>query len=182
MTTLLEQMQNEMSEMDPAIHPSSIVTACDISNDVTVHEYSVLSDCDLGYGTQIWRFDNCYGAEIGAECMIGSLVEIQSNVTIGDRSRIQSHAFICSLVDIGDDVFVSHGAKFVNDVYPPSGDSDAWEGTTVKDGVSIGTNATILPVTIGEGATIGAGAVVTKDIPPGATVAGNPAEIIGHND
>lgn len=114
--------------------------------------------------------------------MIGSLVEIQEDSNIGDRCRVQSYAFICSLVTLEDDVFVSHGAKFVNDLYPPSGDSDQWKPTVVESGAAIGTNATILPVTIGEDALIAAGAVVTDDVPPNAIVAGNPAEIVGYVD
>lgn len=159
-----------------------IIDGCDIGEGTDVAEFTTIRDCTIGTNTNIWRFVNIYGANIGDNCMIGSLVEIQEDVTIGDRSRIQSHAFVCSLVDIGEDVFVSHGAKFVNDRYPPSGDADCWEQVTVEDGAAIGTNATILPVTIGENAMIGAGSVVTEDVPPNAIAAGNPAEIIGYRD
>ena len=114
--------------------------------------------------------------------MVGSFVEIQSDVEIGDRCRIQTHAFVCSRVTIENDVFVSHGAKFINDRAPPSGDADEWEDTVVRQGASIGTNATLLPVEIGENALVGAGAVVTEDVPENAIVAGNPAEIIGYRD
>lgn len=123
-----------------------------------------------------------YGCSIGDECVIGSFAEVQENVEIGDRSRIQSHAFVCSKVEIESDVFVSHGAKFINDLYPPSGDQDKWESTTVKKGASIGTNATILPVEIAENALVGAGSVVVDDVPPNAVVAGNPAEIVDYRD
>ena len=109
-------------------------------------------------------------------------MEIQENVEIGDRSRIQFHAFVCSKVEIESEVFVSHGVKFINDLYPPSGDQDQWETTTVKQGASIGTNATILPVEIGENALVGAGSVVVDDVPPNAVVAGNPAEIIDYRE
>lgn len=160
----------------------NIVDNCEIGTDVDIHEFSVVKDCSIGDNTTIWRFCNIYGCHIGAGVMVGSSVEIQEDVTIGDNSRIQSHAFICSLVEIGSDVFVSHGAKFVNDLYPPSGDPDNWEATTVKDGGSIGTNATVLPVEIGENALVGAGAVVIDDVPPNAVVAGNPAEIVGYRD
>jgi acetyltransferase-like isoleucine patch superfamily enzyme len=114
--------------------------------------------------------------------MVGSLVEIQEDTHIGNGCRIQSHAFVCSLVTLEDNVFVSHGAKFVNDVRPPSGDRDEWEETTVREGASIGTNATLLPVEIGENALVGAGAVVVEDVPENAVVAGNPAEVVGYVD
>lgn len=164
------------------VEPLQIVEECEIGDGSQVEAFSIIHDCTIGEGCHIWRFTNLYGTEIGDDCMIGSFVEIQSNSSIGDRCRIQSHAFICSLVTIEDDVFVSHGAKFVNDLHPPSGDPDAWEATTVRDGASIGTNATILPVEIGENALVGAGAVVVDDVPPNAIVAGNPAEVIGYRD
>jgi acetyltransferase-like isoleucine patch superfamily enzyme len=154
----------------------------DIDEGTNIAPFAAVHDCTIGKNTQIWRFVNLYGCEIGDECMVGSFVEIQNDVTIGDRSRIQSHAFICSLVTLKKDVFVSHGAKFVNDVRPPSGDPEEWESTVVERGASIGTNATIMPVTIGENALIGAGAVVTRDVPANAIVAGNPAEIIGYRE
>ena len=153
-----------------------------IGEDTDIAEFSAVKNCDIGDGCKIWRFVNLYGAEIGDDCMVGSFVEIQRDATVGRGSRIQTHAFICSLVEIGEDVFVSHGAKFINDRYPPSGDRDAWESVHVGDGVSIGTNATILPVEIGDNATIGAGAVVTDDVPSDAIVAGNPAEVVGYRD
>lgn len=158
----------------------NVIEDCDLGEGTEVAEFTALRNCVVGKDTTIWRFVNMYGADIGDDCMIGSLVEIQDGVVVGDRSRIQSHAFICSLVDIGDDVFVSHGVKFVNDRYPPSGDANQWEGVTVEEGAAIGTNATILPVTIGKNAMVGAGAVVTEDVPPNAIVAGNPAEIVGY--
>lgn len=160
----------------------NVVTGCDIGEGTEIAEFAVLSDCDIGESCQIWRFVNLYGCQIGDNCMIGSLVEIQEDVTMGDNCRVQSHAFICSLVDIEDDVFVSHGAKFVNDRYPPSGRRDDWERTVIREGASIGTNATLLPVEIGEAAIVGAGAVVVDDVPPNAIVAGNPAEVIEYRD
>ena len=114
--------------------------------------------------------------------MIGSLVEIQSDVDIGDDCRIQSHSFICSRATIKDKVFIGHGVKFVNDLYPPSGNADEWQQTLVREGASIGTNATLLPVEIGQNALIGAGAVVVDDVPANAIVAGNPAEIIDYRE
>lgn len=159
-----------------------IVNDCSIGENTVIEQFSVLNECEIGDNCHVWRFTNLYGTRIGDECMVGSLVEIQEDSTIGDRCRIQSHSFICSFVTIEDDVFVSHGAKFVNDRRPPSGDRSDWEGTTVHEGASIGTNATIMPVEIGENALVGAGAVVVDDVPSNAIVAGNPAEIIGYRN
>jgi len=114
--------------------------------------------------------------------MIGSFVEIQSDVEIGKRCRIQTHSFLCSKLRVEGDVFIGHGVKFINDVYPPSNDEEAWEPTIVREGASIGTNVTILPVEIGRNAIVGAGAVVTKDVPANAVIAGNPAEIIRYRE
>jgi len=160
----------------------NVIEGTSLGENTEVKEFTAIYDTDIGDHCTVWRSSNIYGAEIGDNCMIGSLVEIQEGAKIGDRCRIQSHAFICSLVTIEDDVFVSHGAKFVNDLYPPSGDEEEWEGTKINEGVSIGTNATILPVEIGANALVGAGAVVTQDVPENAVVAGNPAEIIDYVD
>ena len=159
-----------------------VIENCDLGTNTEIAEFSVLQDCRIGDDCRIWRFVNMYGATLGDDCMVGSFVEVQSDVTVGDRCRIQTHAFLPSLVTLGDDVFVSHGAKFVNDVRPPSGDETAWEPTVVEDGAVVGTNATLLPVTVGENALVGAGAVVTEDVPPDAIVAGNPADVIGYRD
>lgn len=160
----------------------NVIENTEVGEGTEVAEFTVIHDSQFGKNSKVWRFCNIYGAEIGDDCMIGSLVEIQENARIGDGCRIQSHAFICSLVTLEDDVFVSHGAKFINDIHPPSGDRDEWEGTTVQEGASIGTNATLLPVEIGENALVGAGAVVVEDVPDGAIVAGNPAEVVGYVD
>jgi len=122
---------------------------------------------------------NLYGCEIGDNCFVGPFVEIQEDVKIGENCRIQSHTFICSKVRIGKNVFIGHGVVFINDKYPVRRDPKDWEETIVEDGVVIGSNATILPCKIGENALVGAGAVVTKDVPPNVIVAGNPARIIG---
>ena len=155
---------------------------CAIGDGTKIGNFVSIKDSEIGSNCRIWRFVNMYGCKIGSECMIGSLVEIQKDVIIGRETRIQSHAFICSKVEIEENVFVSHGVKFVNDRYPPSGDSDAWESTRIRQGASLGTGAVIMPVEIGENAMIGAGAVVVDDVPPNAIVAGNPAEIIDYRD
>jgi len=138
---------------------------------------SIIKNCKIGKGTMIWNFTNLYGCKIGNNCMIGSFVEIQNDVTIGNNVRIQSHSFVCSLVTIKDNVFIGHGVMFINDKRPPR-ERMFWKETIIEEGVSIGSNATILPVRIGKNSIIGAGAVVTKDVPPNSVVIGNPARRI----
>ena len=122
---------------------------------------------------------NLYQCQVGDHCFIGPFVEIQKGVAIGNNCRIQSHAFICELVKIGSDCFISHGAMFINDTFsnggPARGDKQLWKPTEVGNHVSIGTNATILPVKIVDHVVVGAGSVVTKDILEPGTYAGNPA-------
>ena len=139
---------------------------------------AIIKDCKIGKGTKIWSYANIYGCEIGENCMVGAFVEIQKDVKIGDNVRVQSHSFLCSLVTIEDDVFIGHGVIFINDLKPPSNDTSSWKPVIVKKGASIGSNATILPVTIGENANVGAGAVVTKNVPPNTVVVGNPARVL----
>jgi len=150
--------------------------------DYPVNDKQVIRDCKIGEGTKIWNFVNMYECEVGRDSMIGTFVEIQAGVKIGDRTRVQSHTFICEMVTIGNDVFVGHGIMFINDTMPPQVDRDQWRITTIEDGASIGSNATLLPVTIGKDAVVGAGSVVTKDVPPGAVVAGNPARVMRYRD
>jgi acetyltransferase-like isoleucine patch superfamily enzyme len=139
---------------------------------------------DVTFGARVIVTEPCnlYGCRLGDDVFVGPFVEIQKRAVIGARSRIQSHAFICELVTIGEDCFISHGVMFINDRFsnggPAKGDHSLWKPTHVGDKVSIGSNATIMPVSICEGAVIGAGAVVTSDITEPGIYAGNPARKI----
>jgi acetyltransferase-like isoleucine patch superfamily enzyme len=139
-------------------------------------------DVSFGDDVTVVQPVNIYGCVIGDKAFIGPFVEIQKNVHIGKRTRIQSHAFICELVTIGSDCFISHGAMFINDLFdkggPAAGDQSLWKSTKIGDHVSIGTNATILPVNICDNVVIGAGSVVTKDIKEPGIYAGNPARLV----
>ena len=139
-------------------------------------------DVEFGAGVRVVRPVNLYGCSIGDESAIGPFVEIQRGVRIGRRCRIQSHAFICELVTIGDDCFLGHGVMFVNDLFrtggPAMGDRSQWRSTHVGDRVSIGSNSTILGVRIADGVVIGACAVVTRDLERPGVYAGNPARLI----
>jgi acetyltransferase-like isoleucine patch superfamily enzyme len=151
---------------------------------VTEPELRAIGIVDVQFGKHVTVVQpvNLYGCVIGDETFVGPFVEIQKEVAIGKRCRIQSHAFICERVTIGDDCFISHGAMFINDVFingcPAGGDHDLWRSTKIGNHVSIGTNATILPVTIGDNVAIGAGAVVTKNITVPGIYAGNPARLL----
>ena len=148
----------------------------------------IASDVKFGLNVKIYAFVNLYGCEIGDDSRIGTFVEIQRGSKIGKRVKISSHSFICEGVTIEDEVFIGHGVMFINDKYPHSttdGGQPQTEAdwvcipTLVRRGASIGSNATILcGVTIGEGAIVGAGSVVTHDVLPETIVAGNPAHLI----
>lgn len=139
---------------------------------------------DVQFGSQVTIVDpvNLYGCSLGNNVFIGPFVEIQTGVTIGDNSRIQSHSFICDLVTIGEDCFIGHGVMFINDIFsegkPARGNVKLYRSTQIEKNVSIGSNATILPVKICEGCVIGAGSVVTKNITKKGVYAGNPAVLI----
>jgi acetyltransferase-like isoleucine patch superfamily enzyme len=152
----------------------------------------IAPDVVLGRDVKIYDFVNLYGCRVGDETRIGTFVEIQKGARVGARCKISSHTFICEGVTLEDEVFVGHGVMFINDRRPratredgaPQTEAD-WtlEPTIVRRGASIGSNATILcGVEVGERAVVGAGAVVTKNVPPGAVVAGNPARIIGSTE
>jgi len=161
----------------------------------------ISNDVKLGTNVRLSKFINLYGCEIGDETKIGAFVEIQKNATVGKRCKISSHTFICEGVFIEDNVFIGHGVTFINDSFPRATTLEVgnlqteadWkvERTVIKKGASIGSGATVLSNTnIGENAIVGAGSVVTKDVPPNAVVAGNPAKILryieqpqkGHNE
>ena len=150
----------------------------------------IAPDVKLGRDVRIFGFVNLYGCEIGDQTKIGSFVEIQKNARIGARCKISSHTFICEGVTVEENVFIGHGVTFINDKYPRATNHNGelkteadWscEVTLVKRGASIGSGVTVLGgVTIGENAVVGAGSVVTKDVPPNTTVAGNPARLLNN--
>jgi acetyltransferase-like isoleucine patch superfamily enzyme len=163
----------------------------DVKESRPLNEYlSISPDVKLGRDVKLAKFINLYGCEIGDETKIGTFVEIQKNATVGRRCKISSHTFVCEGVTIEDQVFIGHGVTFVNDRFPraatPTGELQTekdWkvEPTLVKKGASIGSGATVLSnVVIGEHAIVGAGSVVTRDVPPHTIVAGNPARPLRH--
>ena len=136
----------------------------------------------FGTGVTVVKPANLYGCTIGDDVFIGPFVEVQKDVTIGARTRIQSHSFVCELVTIGEDCFIAHGVMFINDRFetggPAKGRKDLWRSTKIGNQVSIGSNATILPVEICDNVVIGAGAVVTKSIDTPGVYTGNPARLV----
>jgi len=141
---------------------------------------SGIHNMQFGRNVTIIEPVNLYGSQIGDDAFIGPFVEIQKNVVIGKRTKVQSHTFICEFVTIGDDCFIGHGVMFANDLFKtgvPNPDPQSWGKTSIADNVTIGSNVTILPVRVCSGAVIGAGAVVTKDITIPGTYLGNPATL-----
>jgi len=151
-----------------------------------IFEAHIKEDVVFGENVKVVHPVNLYGCTIGEGTFVGPFVEIQKDVTIGRNCKIQSHAFICELVTIGDGCFIGHGVMFINDLFsgggPAAGDKTKWRSTSVGNKVSIGSNATILPVSICDNVVIGAGAVVTKDITRPGIYAGNPARLLRDPD
>jgi acetyltransferase-like isoleucine patch superfamily enzyme len=149
----------------------------------------IADNVKLGKGVRIFAFTNLYGCELGDDVKVGTFVEIQKGSKIGNRCKISSHSFICEGVTLEDEVFIGHGVMFTNDLFPRATAADGklqteadWTclRTVVKRGASIGSNALLCGITVGEHAIVGAGSVVTKDVPPRAVVAGNPAKVLRH--
>ena len=151
-------------------------------NQPQIFESKIKEDVIFGENVKVVTPVNLYGCNIGSNCFIGPFVEIQKDVTIGEQTKVQSHAFICELVTIGNNCFIGHGVMFINDVFsgggPARGDKTKWKSTTIGNHVSLGSNATILPVRICDHVVVGAGSVVTKDIAEPGIYAGNPARFI----
>jgi acetyltransferase-like isoleucine patch superfamily enzyme len=143
---------------------------------------SKIRNVHFGEGVKVIQPSNIYECTIGDDSFIGPFVEIQRGVIIGKRTKIQSHSFVCELVTIGSDCFIGHGVMFINDLFseggPAGGNQSLWKRTLISDNVSIGSNATLLPISICSHVVIGAGAVVTKDITESGVYAGNPAKRI----
>ncbi len=142
----------------------------------------------MTFGKNVTAVEPCnlYECSIGDDSFVGPFVEIQAGASVGARCKIQSHSFVCDLVEIGDDCFVGHGVMFINDLFrsggPAGGDKTKWESTRIGNRVSIGSNATILPVTVCDDVVIGAGSVVTRDIDRPGIYAGNPAKFLRASD
>jgi len=149
-------------------------------NQPKLFESQIHESVVFGEGVKVVQPVNLYGCNIDDNCFIGPFVEIQKRVNIGENTKVQSHTFICELVDIGHHCFIGHGVMFINDLFenggPAQGDQSKWKSTQIGNHVSIGSNATILPVNICDNVVIGAGAVVTKNITESGVYAGNPAK------
>lgn len=143
---------------------------------------SQIRDTLFGKEVKVIEPVNIYGCNIGSNCFIGPFVEIQKDVSIGEGTKVQSHSFICELVTIGNNCFIGHGVMFINDRFsrggPANGDKNFWKKTEIGNNVSLGSNATIMPVSICDNVVIGAGSVVTKDISVQGIYAGNPAKLL----
>lgn len=153
-----------------------------MDNEIKKYQARIV-EVEHGSGLTVVEPVNMYGCQLGDDVFVGPFVEIQRDVRIGDRTRIQSHTFVCEMVDIGADCFIGHGVMFINDLFQigkpaPKDRMDLWAPTRIGNHVSIGSNATILPVNICDHVVIGAGAVVTKDITEPGIYAGNPARLL----
>lgn len=153
-----------------------------MNNNLPIIRNVQIRDVRFGRNVIVIQPVNLYGCYIDDGCFIGPFVEIQCNVKIGKRCKIQSHSFICELVTIGDDCFISHGVMFINDTFstgkPARGKKELWKPTKIGNNVLIGTNSTILPISLADNVVVGAGSVVTKDIVTPGFYAGNPARLI----
>jgi acetyltransferase-like isoleucine patch superfamily enzyme len=151
---------------------------------VTTPEIRQAGIRDVAFGARVKVMGPCnlYGCSIGDDCFVGPFTEIQKGVVIGARTKVQSHAFVCELVTIGEDCFIGHGVMFINDTFasggPAQGKKELWRETVIGNRVSIGSNATIMPVRIVDDVVIGAGSVVTRDIMAAGSYAGNPARLL----
>ncbi len=153
-----------------------------VNRDAPVLREIGIVDVEFGSNVVVMQPVNLYGCRVGDDSFIGPFCEIQRNASVGRRCKIQSHTFICELVELGDDCFVGHGVMFINDLFedggPAGGDRSKWRRTRVGNRVSIGSNATILPVHIADGVVVGAGSVVTKNLEVPGIYAGNPARYL----
>lgn len=147
-----------------------------------ISDSGIRDDVVFGSNVEIVLPVNLYGCQIGNDCFIGPFTEIQKGVVIGEKTRVQSHSLLCELVTIGDHCFIGHGVMFINDLFkegkPAGGDKKKWRSTRIGNHVSIGSNSTLLPVSICDHVVIGAGAVITKDITEPGIYAGNPAQLV----
>jgi acetyltransferase-like isoleucine patch superfamily enzyme len=180
MTQDLETAERQGGTRSASVSTNQIAKRSNSSTPPRLRSIGIV-DVKLGENVTVVEPVNLYGCTIGDDSFVGPFVEIQKGATIGKRCRIQSHSFICDLVTIGDDCFISHGVMFINDLFGnggPAGKPELWRPTKLGDRVSVGTNATILPVTICDNVVIGAGAVVTKDVTVPGIYAGNPANLL----
>ncbi len=172
------------------MHPYESIDAAarnaNASHEPAVRRTAKVADVSFGKNVTVVEPLNLYGCRLDDDCFVGPFVEIQKGVSIGRGTRVQSHSFICELVTIGEHCFIGHGVMFINDLFarggPAAGDRTLWRSTRIGNRVSIGSNATILPVSVCDGAVIGAGAVVTRDITAPGVYAGNPARLLRRLD
>jgi len=165
------------------IHETAIVEGeNEIGDEVLIGPYSTINNVKIGNNSKLFKYVNAYGCEIGSDCKIGAFTEIQGGAKIGNQVTVSTHSFICDMVTVADRAWIGHNVMTINDLNPPSrkrtGTTDEWKPTYIGEGAVIGSNATLFPVNIGKYATIGAGAVVIKDVPDYAVVVGNPGRVL----